>query len=665
MKKYFTVKEASTLLGVSTNTVYKYLSEGKLIAKRFGRGRFKILYSSLAPYADTSTVVKDASVLVPEQQVTPSIRKQEIISVPLTQTIQQPETVQQRNVSVDIQPNESEVISYNVNDFVFVRIFKVAYLLGLGFVYLFTNTRQFSSIGIMNNALGETLLIILPYFLVFAGVLALLSAFWNIKSKTLEFIIQLTAIFATGYLSFLAVFSQDFGLFVFTGSLLFAIVGHVIRGIGSHDDFIIGYTKYLLFLTLIGGIVIFRFPEFVPYTSFAVIIKKYMGFGLVFWFGVMIPYLIFILTRMGRNLKSNVIFFFFTAFITTLISTRLTVNSVWDLAYLSYLTGIFAAFLGIWRLTNFRIERRNIYIVVISSVWITASILFGLFSINNSQKHLRIDALDKVHSEIDIASSWLNEYFDMQKSVMTTISGNQDMVAIIKAGDSERGITKSKEIYDKLQNVSRVLIYTKEGIAIGVYPRNTLAQGANYSSREYFQNTLSTYRGYLSPVFQSVIGTQAVMQTEPIFENNDIVGMIGVATSLEDIGKSFSAQFSGVTNIDIFDEKGSMVFASHYDSHPNLNREELNILFNENNTEFFRVKQEVNNPRWTAYLETPVAPILRDMSDVNTTISLLLLVNALFTIGIALVLSSFNRGVLSKPKIDIPLRTQGIQTSVV
>ncbi|KKQ35878.1 MAG: hypothetical protein US53_C0069G0004 [Candidatus Woesebacteria bacterium GW2011_GWA1_37_7] len=34
MKKYYTVKETSQLLGVSTNTVYSYLQEGKLEAKR-------------------------------------------------------------------------------------------------------------------------------------------------------------------------------------------------------------------------------------------------------------------------------------------------------------------------------------------------------------------------------------------------------------------------------------------------------------------------------------------------------------------------------------------------------------------------------------------------------------------------------------------------------
>src|SRR3990172_2537397 len=42
-KKTYTVKEVSDLLGFSTNTVYKYLDEGKIKATRLGKeGRFRI-----------------------------------------------------------------------------------------------------------------------------------------------------------------------------------------------------------------------------------------------------------------------------------------------------------------------------------------------------------------------------------------------------------------------------------------------------------------------------------------------------------------------------------------------------------------------------------------------------------------------------------------------
>lgn len=53
-KRFYSVKEASKILGVSTNTIYKYLDEGSLKGKRLNsRGRFKIPFSEIAPYLAT------------------------------------------------------------------------------------------------------------------------------------------------------------------------------------------------------------------------------------------------------------------------------------------------------------------------------------------------------------------------------------------------------------------------------------------------------------------------------------------------------------------------------------------------------------------------------------------------------------------------------------
>jgi excisionase family DNA binding protein len=56
LKKFYSVKEASKILGVSTNTIYKYLDGGSLKGKRFNdRGRFKIPYSEIEPYLGRET----------------------------------------------------------------------------------------------------------------------------------------------------------------------------------------------------------------------------------------------------------------------------------------------------------------------------------------------------------------------------------------------------------------------------------------------------------------------------------------------------------------------------------------------------------------------------------------------------------------------------------
>jgi len=58
-KRFYSVKETAKILGVSTNTVYKYLDEGSLKGKRLNnRGRFKIPFSEVAPYLAGETPAK-------------------------------------------------------------------------------------------------------------------------------------------------------------------------------------------------------------------------------------------------------------------------------------------------------------------------------------------------------------------------------------------------------------------------------------------------------------------------------------------------------------------------------------------------------------------------------------------------------------------------------
>lgn len=58
-KRYYTVKEVAGIIGVSTNTIYKYLDEGSLKGRRLNsRGRFKIPFSEIAPYTTEKEPVK-------------------------------------------------------------------------------------------------------------------------------------------------------------------------------------------------------------------------------------------------------------------------------------------------------------------------------------------------------------------------------------------------------------------------------------------------------------------------------------------------------------------------------------------------------------------------------------------------------------------------------
>lgn len=50
MRDLYTVEEAATYLGVSTKTIYKWISEGRLKANRLGKRMLRIDFLDLASF---------------------------------------------------------------------------------------------------------------------------------------------------------------------------------------------------------------------------------------------------------------------------------------------------------------------------------------------------------------------------------------------------------------------------------------------------------------------------------------------------------------------------------------------------------------------------------------------------------------------------------------
>jgi hypothetical protein len=76
MATFYTVKQTAKILGFSTNSIYKFLDEGRLKGQRgnSASGRFKIPHSSLEKFIGSSipeTSIKQALQLLPELNIPP------------------------------------------------------------------------------------------------------------------------------------------------------------------------------------------------------------------------------------------------------------------------------------------------------------------------------------------------------------------------------------------------------------------------------------------------------------------------------------------------------------------------------------------------------------------------------------------------------------------
>src|SRR3990172_2202327 len=196
MKRFYTVKEASEILGFSTNTVYKYLDEGKLKGVRIGQGRFKIPKEVLAPYLSTAEKVE-------------SVVQQEVIGEKIA-LAKAAETI-------------DEAVEKGSGDFVFFRLFSGFLMLGAGVIYLIWR---------------ENLVQLFPYSsyfvslgLILSGALALYGAINWRKNPRLDLVGHIFSILVLAIASLVALLSSHFGAFILFVSLSVVSITQVVRGL--------------------------------------------------------------------------------------------------------------------------------------------------------------------------------------------------------------------------------------------------------------------------------------------------------------------------------------------------------------------------------------------------------------------------------------------------
>jgi excisionase family DNA binding protein len=663
MKRYTTVKKASELLGVSTNTVYKYVKEGKIKSRRIGKGRIKIPYSELEPYI--SKEVETSSKQVSQQQSDKKKATENLHEAasrqPVENTVDQQteqvafqgkqptvektmETTTEEIRSTSMNDGGAETISPGNGDEVIFSLFRSFIILGLAVVYLATDITSGFRIGAIDKDLGELLFKLFPYTLIVTGVIGVVRVFYRERLAHLSAYYHILLALVFGYYSFISLLSKNFGLFVWPVSFLVMVGSHFISGLRNHitqRTFSSEFIKYSLFLALIGGVVVIVYPSFFPITFISEYISASKGIAAFVWFVLYLPFLVYFLTLSGKNSRARIPFFVINAVFVVWIATNLTYKSIWDVAYFSYLTGMVALFAAGWLVFAPRVRVDKLPYMVAAFFWTAASVLFGIFSIKTSHDRIKYDIADQAQHDLSQTAQRVDSFFESQRAVMISASSDSQLPGIISESNQEAAIAKARGIYDRLNVAERVLIYNENGIAVGVYPRNSLAQGTNFSSRKYFQETKETYKGYTSAVFKNILGDSAVMQTEPIFFENKMIGMIGVATTPKDLGYIFE---NGATNthykVSVVDENGVHIYSEDEDKIGEKAGDGFVADQGRQEGESLSYSQQVPAPRWKMVYITNTASVAERASNYNLFVSVLLLANAAVTFTGAAIFAS-------------------------
>lgn len=625
--RYYSVKEAAKLFGVSTNTIYTWIKEGKLVGRRIGRGRIRI-------------PAKELSLLLP----------QTTLPQPLPETyITSPQAVgggvEEEFERFSESPTEKDGVIYpGKGDIIFYRLFRSLFLIGLGLIYLLTGVSHFFLE--KNVFLSEEFLRALPFALIFGGVLILARVIRGEQFKKWDIPIHLYLTLVLGFLGYVSLMSGHFGLSVFVGGILTMTASHFTRGFHlptQEVTFKSQFIKYSLILSMVGGVVVILKPELFPSDFLREFIIQNKTLFAFIWFFIFVPFFLYLLSPQGRDNKFAEVLIGILSIFALFLAVELSIKSTWDVSFLSFLTGIFGIILSGWEVSELRLAPEKIGSVVYFFIWILLSTLLGIAVIHAARERVKTRLSSLAESKINTLVSELDTQFVRSSALLTSFAVDGDLKKAILSRNEDILQEYAKKIYGKSTFTRRVVIFSEEGIALAAYPRNSLIEGTNFSSRDYFSKTKETYRSYISPVFKGVTGVDTVLQTEPVFENNKFIGMIGLAHSLNGLSNYLKERVGEDFTFYALDE--NTVYAVGSDE------KRIGMPLNEISLREVRVEREridkavkAKLPNWNVQLQVPVVTGLEEVLDTNIIVYLILSINALLTAGIGIVFASESKG---------------------
>lgn len=600
MKRYYTVKEASKLLGVSTNTVYKYLDDGKLKGKRIGQGRFKIPYSELLPF-----IGADSEAL-------------SLLALP------------RRIPTVSEFLGAFHGIAYNRFDFVLFKLFLALIFLGNGLLTLFYRLSLFTP--------TESLIFVLiPFITLTPGILILFEIFWE-GGRENRLLIQALAVIVASYSVYFAFSFRGLEVFSVFLATLVILVSQVLRGLKNLDEkttFEKEFLGFLLVLSVIWGIILLVKPDLFPIFTLKQLFMAERVFLGIFWFSILVLPLIVLFVAKARRTNLDLVILPFLSLLAIVGGVYISSEGKWIASYFVYLIAIFELFLLWWRRQTQTVSARFAPFFALGLFWIISILFLGIFGVALAQRSVIDARTARIQGTLSDTAREINFLFETIDRRLITAVQRSDIVATVISGDEETAIAKSKEIFDVIPNLRRVSILNSKGRVLGAYPRDPVLQGADLSGRDYFQIAKSSLKPYTSGIFTAVTGMPVVVHVYPITRGNDFLGLVAAVPDLVGLSKDYNPE-GEIASFYGFDKNGNYVL------HPDPQKlgtkipQEVGEQAKEEiyrDVSVFRVFEKMGGNGWTLYAQGPLPSLLRNLWGVSAVLGGLILTTTVLSLG--------------------------------
>lgn len=526
MASVYTVKQVAKILGYSTNTIYTFLKEGRLVGMRVGRGRF------LIPQSEINNLLKVEGKdvfrnIVPTEEVLSARLKLPCIG-------------------------RVEITVGNIFDW-FVGA--AAFIAGLA---MFLYNHSFNA---ANMDISPVTLWIIRIVITGSGLGILFSNIFEDPRLRWRKIFKLLLAAAGTVMVYYLWLAQDLdGVLIFSSLVLILFISTflTIRSLvlfGAFISFLAVSAPISIFLARQDTHIVEFFNFFGnPSPDLTLVIFSFLAslFLIFFWYGYFRSRVFFGLaswfagaTFLVMGFQYGVLQYWSRSFLLLIIAFTTFLLPAWD-----YLTAVKKKKIQIITVATF---------IAIFFLLLVSVLMVGIIQLN-VKSTIEKEDLKKVEYARDFVSNAISAIkFSLSQVAMST-----DLIKAVEKKDREGMTAVIKPFFVSNKNLRRVLIFDKDGKGISIYPFGSF-DVTDYSFRDYFKAAKASSEPYVSDVFESLIDESRrdviAVAVQIADSQGNFLGVLAVSVNLETIG--FDLQKTADSDrgeiFEIIDSKGKFL----------------------------------------------------------------------------------------------------------
>lgn len=515
-KKFYTVKQVAQALGFSTNTVYKYLDEGKIQATRLGtEGRFRISEAELLRLLGTKNNLTE--------QITQTPAVIQNIPESLASSSQNPklETGLEEKVPEVSFKEDASLLSKISNPSIFDWFIAcLSLFVGLSYFLFpyYTHNISYEPYALFSQV-SKFSLIILAFVLLAADIFAHKNRFLkigiNILLAILFAILAISAFYTGNYLNALG-----------NGVVGICLLAFIVIKLNDFEKF----SLIILTMAFLSGAMFLINPGFFPNLRISEMISNNLFIFAIFWFVTFLAILIGAFWGYLKYRKILIASFIALGLGSFGYGVIATSEGFWEQGVYAIVFGSFSFIFPFWkRFESFaKYSKKEL---LEGFIWFFLVLTAGIGLVIYVQGSFINNALSENKRGLETAKSVVNTFLAQGQEDVLRFGTNKRLLSVIDASLVNQADLDSiaSEFYSSSTVFRRVLIIDRQGRGMSVYPQDITFKGLNVSDRDYFSLAKSTKKMVISGGLQPRLGTEqrVIAMSFPILdENGNFLGIV-------------------------------------------------------------------------------------------------------------------------------------------